>query len=400
MANRRNYSASLNGRQASTAPNGTVTYTTITGAFKAQRSQNDTRRAKPVGRFIKPTAYVMSESSDTWATGTFYSYSKNSGYSNILTGQLNVVTSTISQRDTMNGGLSENIDAALSNRALQKARNNLKAQKVNLGQAFAERRQVSSQMLETASKFNCAIGSLLNHKNMRGLRQAASCLGVGAPKKLASTVAGNWLGLKYGWLPLLSDIHGAVQALDSRDRTEWMVTVKGKASSIGEDHRDYGTTGNANACYANSKVWKGCFVRIDATPSNSAVATAASLGLTNPAQLAWELLPYSFVVDWFLPVGDYLTQLDSCAGWDIRGFSSSDFVRAEWEWHGRSTFSTANGGTTYHNDWRSRRRYVALNRSTANSVPFPILPWIKDPVTESNVKNALALLVQGFLKRK
>jgi hypothetical protein len=35
-----------------------------------------------------------------------------------------------------------------------------------------------------------------------------------------------------------------------------------------------------------------------------------SFGLLNPAAVAWELLPFSFVVDWFLPVGRYLEGLD------------------------------------------------------------------------------------------
>lgn len=36
---------------------------------------------------------------------------------------------------------------------------------------------------------------------------------------------------------------------------------------------------------------------------------ASSLGLDNPALIAWELTPLSFVFDWFINVGDYLTGL-------------------------------------------------------------------------------------------
>jgi hypothetical protein len=273
------------------------------------------------------------------------------------------------------------------------ARNKLKAQKVNLGQAFAERRQVSSQMLQTAKKLACAMTNL-----KRGKPSAAgACLGIGGPAKTAKSIADQWLGLQYGWKPLLSDIHGAVLALDSKDSSEWMITCKGKAVSRLRDYGQYGNVGSVAACYSDVHITKGCFVRIDASPASSAVATAASLGLTNPAQLAWELLPYSFVYDWFLPIGDYLNQLDSCAGWDIRGFSSSDYVLAEYKWTGRSTSSTANGGTSYFNKWTSRRRSVTVNRSVNTSVPFPILPWVKDPVTSGHVKNALALLAQAFL---
>jgi hypothetical protein len=394
MANRRNYSYAQRGYQYS--------YDKVTGnlvavfsdpnALQGYRNQNDNRRAKPVGRYIKPTAYVMSEWSNSHAVGSFYS-SQPTG--NRLVGTLTqVVLNPTSLRNTyMAGGTTiENFDGALSNRAIQKARNALKAQKVNLGQAFAERRQVSSQMLQTAKKLECAIHTL-RRGNFNG---TARCLGVRTPKQTAKTLAGQWLGYKYGWQPLLSDIHGAVLALEAKDPSEWMVTARGTATSTFEDHGIYGNAGSANAHLANHRIKKGCYVRIDAVPASPGLATAASLGLTNPALLAWELLPLSFVADWFVPVGDYLTQLDSTVGWDIKGYSQSDLVQAHYNWRGRTTSTTAGGGTTYFNSWSSSRKFVALNRSVASSVPFPILPWIKDPITASNVKNALALLVQAF----
>lgn len=34
-------------------------------------------------------------------------------------------------------------------------------------------------------------------------------------------------------------------------------------------------------------------------------------GLLNPLEVIWELVPLSFVADWFLPIGDYLSALDA-----------------------------------------------------------------------------------------
>jgi hypothetical protein len=34
---------------------------------------------------------------------------------------------------------------------------------------------------------------------------------------------------------------------------------------------------------------------------------ATLVGLEDPLSTAWELVPYSFVADWFLPIGDYLS---------------------------------------------------------------------------------------------
>jgi hypothetical protein len=48
--------------------------------------------------------------------------------------------------------------------------------------------------------------------------------------------------------------------------------------------------------------------------SNPQLATINSLGLTNPIAVAWELVPFSFAVDWFLPVGNTLSALTAGQG--------------------------------------------------------------------------------------
>lgn len=40
--------------------------------------------------------------------------------------------------------------------------------------------------------------------------------------------------------------------------------------------------------------------------SSPGVENLSRLGLLNPASLAWDLLPFSFVIDWFLPIGTIL----------------------------------------------------------------------------------------------
>ncbi len=46
----------------------------------------------------------------------------------------------------------------------------------------------------------------------------------------------------------------------------------------------------------------GCEVTI----SNPNLYLANNLGLANPAIVVWELIPFSFVVDWFVTVGQFL----------------------------------------------------------------------------------------------
>jgi hypothetical protein len=72
--------------------------------------------------------------------------------------------------------------------------------------------------------------------------------------------------------------------------------------------------------------------------SNPNLYLANKLGFVNPAVIAWELVPFSFVVDWFVPVGNFLSQ------W-------TDFVG----------LSLQNGYTTKSAYVESRERYLLLS---------------------------------------
>lgn len=69
-------------------------------------------------------------------------------------------------------------------------------------------------------------------------------------------------------------------------------------------------------------------VGIKAYVSDATLAQIGSHGLTNPAALAWELFPLSFVIDWFIPIGSFLDGLSTSLGMEFRdGYMTKHF---EW----------------------------------------------------------------------
>lgn len=160
--------------------------------------------------------------------------------------------------------------------------------------------------------------------NMAAARKA---LGVPPKSKASKGLANNWLELQYGWLPLLSDIDSAARKLADRIRSRPVVIrVSGSAS-----HSQ--TTTNAFYDYVDSyrsspgmKVLAETFsarVGIAYTVSDETVALASELGFTNPALIAWELLPLSFVLDWIVSVGDWLQAISAFHGLSFYdGYSS------------------------------------------------------------------------------
>jgi hypothetical protein len=85
--------------------------------------------------------------------------------------------------------------------------------------------------------------------------------------------------------------------------------------------KDFGT-------YAAQGSWTvGCEISARYRVSNPELLLASSLGLANPFALAWELTPLSFVLDWFVSVGDFLNGLGATLGCDFVGGYETHFVR-------------------------------------------------------------------------
>lgn len=310
-----------------------------------------------------------------------------------------VGASRFSGEDHFNGAISVS-DAqvdneGLGNLSLIRARNNLKGNSINLGVAFGERNATARLLGDTT----IAIAKSFSSLRRGDVRGAMRYLGIrpGAREPRGSSVPKKWLEMQYGWKPLLMDVHGAVDALRKRDSRDWAVTVKGHARSL-NSYRYVLPLPAPDFAGANvtARVEKRALTRIDAFPSNEAIISLSSLGITNPALIAWELVPFSFVVDWALPIGDWLNSLDATLGFEVRGCSTSYFVKAEWLDAVSDIWVHSNGLAVQESHFVGKQKLVYLVRTASASVPIPALPSLKDPRSLGHMANGLALLTQVF----
>jgi hypothetical protein len=136
-----------------------------------------------------------------------------------------------------------------------------------------------------------------------------------------------WLEFQYGWKPLLQDIYGGCEAL-ARMHTGRYHGIRFEASARAvldytQSAYSFTVNGTTFGGQATCKIAETVRYVIEADEDNAVLQTLASTGVTNPALLAWELLPYSFVLDWFIPVGNYLQQLEYARGMSfMRGTKS------------------------------------------------------------------------------
>jgi len=130
-----------------------------------------------------------------------------------------------------------------------------------------------------------------------------------------AVTAGNyWLQYQYGWKPLLSDVKNAAEALAkavSRNGESMVSTIRAttRLDRI-TNYPNYTLMVNPQF-----KADAGLVVKLTRRAVWRFCPRAADLpglfGLTNPAEVLWEVIPYSFVADWFLPIGKYLSTLDA-----------------------------------------------------------------------------------------
>lgn len=301
--------------------------------------------------------------------------------------------------------LQSNVEDALQDarrKVINKLITQIKGQSFNAGVALAETRQTANLVASSARRIAQTVLSLKRGNvagAIRGLTGASSRRDINRVQR-AGAIPQQWLELQYGWKPLLSDIYGATQALSKRYATK-PTYCSVKASSSIDLNNDYATHEVRYGLPASWKQRANARVNgfVEYAVGNEMSQVASQTGISNPLSVAWEIVPYSFVVDWFLPVGNYLNNLDYSNGLVFRrGYISKKVtndlsVRLTDGKYVDSQVTMTHSGANYSTGG-SRFEREAL--AVFPSVPPPVL---KNPFSLGHVANALSLLAAAFGRR-
>lgn len=127
-------------------------------------------------------------------------------------------------------------------------------------------------------------------------------------KRSAKNASGLWLELTFGWRPLLVDVQRSMAVLSQEFPTE-RVKASAKTSYVARDPR-----GGAIGDVIDVALGVTARVSADVEITNPNLLLANQLGVINPAAVAWDLVPFSFVVDWFVPVSRFINSWTADAG--------------------------------------------------------------------------------------
>lgn len=255
--------------------------------------------------------------------------------------------------------------------------------KANFSESIATAKQTVNMLADTSVRLLGALAALKRGhlsaipKNL-GLKRIGRNIDVpGLP--------GYWLEYQYGWKPLLSDVEAAYNAVASLEPKALLINakrvVKGSNAYDSTQYiRERETTWKRKSeFYHTCELW--------GRVSDQFMREANKYGLANPATLAWELVPYSFVVDWFMPVGNVLSAWSATSGLEfVSGYTS---VRCDAE----LTIDIGHTPYPYVTDTSLGKHKVkrfGFRRDKLESWPNPNF-YVKNPFTTAHTANALAL---------
>lgn len=315
--------------------------------------------------------------------------------------------------------LSPNYDRAVE-RLNEKVRGNL-----DLSVALGETGQ-TAKMLNLVDRFKVGYAGMVasyHREVMRGVRDAHNLklldrrlrkwqkttvsryrdhyrpvpINKGVVSRVSSLGANGWLEFTYGWSPLISDIRGVAENVLGFSRNRNWVKASSTLRSEEREQAEVILDGISMPGEIVTDVVVKTRFKIFLDPSfDNNLAKWTSL---NPASIAWELTPYSFVVDWFLDIGSYIRGLETAFlyGNQFQSGYCSELITYTRRF---SSVGARRIPGVESQVWRAVEtlRHTNFSRRLLISYPAPHVPSFKVDLGASRLISAASLLRQLLKK--
>lgn len=267
------------------------------------------------------------------------------------------------------------------NKSWAKLVDKLRTEPASLGTALAE----WSESLEMVTHRASQLYRGYRHLRRGQFRAFLNTFGIGPKRKHRNLIRNSlsqapslWLEYSFGWKPAVQDIYDACNSLQQP-------VPGGSASGSGAEEYSYrfktgsGVTLHTYHYNGVAHVKQGARFYID-SPNLYALQ---QLGVANPVSIAWELVPFSFMVDWVFDIGSFLGGFSDLLGLRVIGAYTTFFLKAR-------------GGQTYQNPPADQHGVVVrMVRETGLSRPIPNFSFTANVGRSlTRAANAVSLLAQ------
>lgn len=276
------------------------------------------------------------------------------------------------------------VDNARS-KSITTALNNLTQHYAGIGADLAQYRQTCDDFAGTAVRALSLLKAIRDRRFGDAWRQL---YGKREGQSWNKTLADLWLQYSYGWKPLASDLY-ELHAAAVADLKK-PVVIKATGHGLSSNSVRF----NWNNTYWHEGVTETSFkTRLYAGVSNPYIAGLSNAGLINPLSIAWEVVPFSFVLDWIIPIGNTLQAITAGVGLNFIGGYTSNHTKDHLTMY-RSDIRSSTSANDYW--WEKAGSYqemgFSFHRQCHASLPMPELYANVTPYSTPRALNAIALL--------
>lgn len=255
-----------------------------------------------------------------------------------------------------------------------------------LGEDLGQARQTCNEFAGVALKMGLFLKNVRDANFADAFRYLFGSKGA-RPKSAVRNIADWWLTYSYGFKPLAQDLYEAQMVVHRVLEAPVFVNGNGK----GKSERTF------------QDVFSGDFEFINSVQTNSSHQTSlisqmenpylhglASAGLINPLSIAWELVPFSFVIDWFIPIGNTLQAITAGVGLTFIGGYTSSHYGYQTRINVREKVDSDGSGVVDGGDYLDLGH--TFKRTAHTQLPGPRIYANVRPYSTTRALNALAVL--------
>lgn len=210
----------------------------------------------------------------------------------------------------------------------------------------------------------------------------------------------RYMELRYAIRPLVYDAQGLCNALEAEKLAKSMrATARGFASDTWTDSDSYTTTSYYGATMTVNRKWT-CVVDIRAGVLTDVELSHLSIwGMDQALETMWELVPLSFVLDWFIDVGNTIAAWTPSAGVkELASWVSITRVITSENWLG----SIENTSSFDHWDefsWSGKKTRVEVHKERRTNPNLSFWPSVNIQLDALKIAD-LAIILRQLTNRK